>query len=421
MYESRLGRNIEGNLRKIESCIKNEFNISCTIEVTKFRDNNMVVYPSREELQKMSGRIIPKGLAHSTDKPVNIETAESLKLERCNDVFIQIGNELVNGKAFPGLNVTGRMLTAILLHEIGHKVTSDQFYNELAEKITKLQTAFFASNLVGVIGLGLLGVSLKAIIIIGIVKFFADSRIIKSKVEEFKFKRYESLSDSLAVRYGYGKELYEFLDYIHKKVENKDLVTSIFTKLFGKNQLQYRKDEIIRVLEDELKSDKNDEYQKKIIREQLNEIWKMKNSLKEEVEMSKNKNVEGLLLESTVETDLFVDQHVEALSKKDCRYLLTKEGVRDIIYGEYEPILQTLEIEIKSAVDLQDYIMLGTIQDNLEKTRERLKKWIKEGKFTEIPMAHKNMAKFIRHIEFLLNYHVKRWTQDTVFIDPMVF
>ena len=111
-------KDVSKNIRLIQSAIKREFDISIEVSIiqNKKRFFGMCVYPCPEEINKLTELLL---------KPhVNISTVEKIHRE-----FVMNGTHIVEVDSLllydHNINASAGEITAILLHEIGHILTSN--------------------------------------------------------------------------------------------------------------------------------------------------------------------------------------------------------------------------------------------------------------------------------------------------------
>lgn len=169
-----------GRMPTIESVVKDVFNMDAEVEAVRNDAPffGMKVYPSAEEA-------VGLGLAVSRG-----ENGE--KFRRCTGVAIQVDGQI------PGHDFTAREMTAMLLHEVGHKLR----YKESVE--------IALASLFG--HMGAVGVGITAIIAIpgagGVIAGVIAALLGTSFVDVLKGTAEEIKADEVAVRYGYAPELH---------------------------------------------------------------------------------------------------------------------------------------------------------------------------------------------------------------------
>ena len=247
------GKNIEQQLIKLERLLKDEFNIDAKIKIPKRSPKElygMRVYPSKEELKRMALEVI--------------ETKKGLKFVKCKGVVIEIDRKLLN----PKIGITNRELTAILLHEIGHKIYSNDHIKEYNEYLRRAAIASIGGWSIIIFATTTLA---SAIIISSLLSFYhnINTRILSDNTE--------IKADSLPVKYGYAVEISSSLKKLSNwnkpKKNKKDVKTFRFLKraFESLSHLGVRRNQIPELLKQELK-EADSEYQKKIIMEQLKKL-----------------------------------------------------------------------------------------------------------------------------------------------------
>lgn len=249
---------VDEHLKKLEKALKSDFNIDCQIKILydKRYSNyffGMRVYPSEEELKRIALKIV-----ESKDKT-------SIKFEKCKNVLIEIDPDLLWNK---DINATPREITAVLLHEIGHKIYSNEY---IYYYITRLNIKYG-------VDLGSLTAMIAAklfvpLIIIGLLAVYNVSSIVFSKMV---YINGEKDADSLPTKFGYGEDIFTLLDRINKMYnyskeneEKLNLIERFNRWVFKKtDNIEIRKRSIIRVLKQDLKEADSEE-QAEIIRSQI--------------------------------------------------------------------------------------------------------------------------------------------------------
>ena len=230
------------DLSKIAKSLKKEFNLDCEIDIVEDDSKfyGMRVYPSQEEIKKMAIVIIDKD-------------NEGLQFESCKEVVIEIDSKLID-------MATPREMTAVLIHEVGHKAVN----SKESQNLKKLVVAEMAIAGIVTIPLMLIGAFIMMISLLLTVAFaYPTLLLLKNKVE--------SDADSLSVKYGYGDSLWTFINKIDKnlvideKQDNKRLVKFSLERAihFG-----VRKNEIRKNILEEIKVSKSP-YEKEVLENQL--------------------------------------------------------------------------------------------------------------------------------------------------------
>lgn len=256
------------NFKKIEKAMNKVFNIDCKIflnvSLRQYVTYGMCVFPSYEELKGQYMDAIE-------------DKEKGFRMINCHNVSIEIESTLLNFLKNKGC--TGRELTAILVHEVGHKV-----YVRIQKSLYKKE--YEDNNKTVLVGTGL-SLSLVPLLLKNpIITFVGVSMIVfgtSSIMDYNSVKRYserEAYSDSLAVRYGYGAEIYSSMKMLQIEA-NRDYKPSPFKFLdWVKKNFNYyylRRKSIIDVLKKEYK-ETNSKLQKEMIRKMLVDLINQQNN-----------------------------------------------------------------------------------------------------------------------------------------------
>jgi len=240
--------------KDLEKLLKTEFNLeNVTVRIIKVENPNVCffgarIFPSKQELEDITVEVV---------ELVKENKEEFIYLKKCENIIIEIDSRCFT----EDLKLTARELTAMILHEIGHKVYLSEslkvYYKNIIQNQTiktLLLSSFFVLP-VSIINCG---------IIFSIIMFF--NSIYKKKV----YVDVENFADKLVIEYGYGVELDSLFTKIYTKYQKQDTHTIfLFLKwIFNKDSFALRKKNIIEILEKELKNTESI-YEKEIIEEQL--------------------------------------------------------------------------------------------------------------------------------------------------------
>ena len=254
------GVNIDASLKKIEKFLLTEFNVKSTVTMYDSINKNyffgMRIWPSKEESERIALEIVK----NKTD----------LKFIRCENVDIEIDSKLIDSK---GMKFNEKELTAILIHEIGHKV----FSNKAIEEYGNL----YRRQVIGGVGTVIAWASgpmavLNVFVVFAIIGLFIAISAID---ESLTARKVEEMADSLAVKYGYGMHLESALEKIQKhfyglpkKGNNKDFLSQ-FTIWVSNNttDIGIRRKYILEVLKKEQESC-DSEVEKKMLETQIRRI-----------------------------------------------------------------------------------------------------------------------------------------------------
>jgi hypothetical protein len=214
----------KNNLNKISKIMLKVFNVDCKIFLHPAMSDRisfgMRIFPSYEE---MKGQFLD-----ALEEPKN-----GFKLINCNNVSIEIDGALLNYSKKN--NRTARELTAILIHEIGHKVyvsVQRRLYSKEydlqgnAEETKKgklkyknqsisirINRAKFVRNILPNVN--------PIVAFSNMLMAFIGTSSIRDLISIKYYSEREIYSDSLAVSYGYGKEIYDVLIFLQKEANAK--------------------------------------------------------------------------------------------------------------------------------------------------------------------------------------------------------
>jgi len=253
------GKSVDKNLKKLEKLLNKEFNIETHIEMAH-PDKEMKgiygakVFPSKEELH---------GIAYKIK-----ETDGKYKFDRFKDVIIILDRNLFGNRKERYIDATPEELTAVLLHEIGHKVFPLEFTPLLFMK-------WFSSMVITILSLAAM-VSVIGIAV-GLLLLMFNANLNNDIYLEGEYN-----ADSLAVKYGYGPQLLDLFEkfkghYAKNPADMKPLdskltktkVVNLFAWL--KDNLTRRQERIVEVLEEE-KENATSKAEEELIQSQIDEV-----------------------------------------------------------------------------------------------------------------------------------------------------
>jgi hypothetical protein len=251
-------KNVESSLRTLEKVVKKEFNMDSTIiRIVEVNPKSnyffgMRVFPSKEELEGMALEIV-------TNKNKEIQ------FKKCTNIIIEIDSKIITKNDYFEEPFTPRELTAVLLHEIGHKIYSKEHF-AVARKYSLINFLSIGGAVLGAAATTF-GV---AIVVFGLLLSFM---VVTSRAQSDTTEKY---ADSFPVRYGYGKEIYSVLYKIgninRSKKQDETTLSKWYEWSFGQlTHLGVRKKGIIEVIEKEIK-ESDDDYQKEVLLDQLEKI-----------------------------------------------------------------------------------------------------------------------------------------------------
>jgi predicted Zn-dependent protease with MMP-like domain len=252
-------RKFNSSLKKINQIIKREFNIACEIKVEEYNSQSEIMYgmkvmPSKEMLNECAKVFLDREGKYRYPNLVS-----GFLIIEGNLINYLRGQSLHNSKKVENAN---KILTGILLHEIGH------FFHLLNDIL--YYKAEFWKKWGLVIGTTTATISTGSFLIPIAVIFVMY--IYNSKVKLFKNKQAELFADSLSAKYGYAVYITEFLRIGYGEVIKPDekVKFNLIKDWFYKNFTHFgvRKTMILETLRGELKEAETD-YERKILEEQI--------------------------------------------------------------------------------------------------------------------------------------------------------
>lgn len=195
--------------------------------------------------------------------------------------------------------LTAKHLTAVLLHELGHKVyvkSQNEILASSSAESELLNIIVCGISLTIPIALGgsIIGLACAAI---GLIISGGITSVMQTK----GYVGSESKSDSVAVSYGYGAEIYEVLDLFYSLTQYRGKkFMKVFNTIFNKvNSSKMRRDNVIKFLEQELNDPKNSKREKENLKKLIDELKK------------RNEESDKALLETVDGTHLMLLSYVE--------------------------------------------------------------------------------------------------------------
>jgi len=273
-------------LENVRRQLNREFNADC-VEIRICNNTGKgffgaAIYPTIDEVDKMAQGVIT---AVSEDGKVTFKN--------CTKFIIELDSKLVYD-----MGATPREIVAVILHELGHVVYNKQ---ALISTCTRI-----ATTLIGEVA----SIGALALKVLSPLKFLLYQAIIIGFSSVFEFRnglKDEEMADSLAVRYGYGADLFSVLQKMtdlgmsKKSVNDKKKEQDLVCKWSVGNLINFkmRKAKIERELKNLLKSKDISDYERQILQNQLNQIAKYKGGSERLMESyTGGFNKEAVLLES---------------------------------------------------------------------------------------------------------------------------
>jgi hypothetical protein len=246
--ELKKGKNINSNVKELSKILKKEFNIQAKVELIKEYNQffGMRIYPAREEIRDMVVKIIDKD-------------NENPKFEMCTNVIIELDHKIFDSSF---IDFDPKELTAIMIHEIGHKAFSVKT-QEIIRSHYKKQSAALGLSVISLA----FAPAVYALITIPVLMIF-------SSLNNFKtFTDIEIAADSFSIKYGYGDYAYSGLNKISKLdgasfIDDQGRRRMIRWSLSSAIHLALRKNALIKEIEEEIKNS-NSDYEKEVLQDQL--------------------------------------------------------------------------------------------------------------------------------------------------------
>ncbi|QXN67895.1 hypothetical protein FPHOBKDP_00141 [Listeria phage LPJP1] len=256
------------NIIKYVSTIFN-INLIITIDNDNILTYGMMTFIPVKNLTKISNNIKKIVLQPKTGfEYIKTEVIE-IKIQKKLISFIKDPNLLIrNNKVPKNYTPSGRILTSILLHEVGHHI----FIGFEIKKSIKNDKLFSING-----GNG------KEITIPSNVnnnKYVLTSTILSIltlSISMHSYMRSEYNADNLPIQYGYGKEVFyfsELMEILEKQKRNSILLKIKGFLMFGKDNYYNRKikNQVIIMMKKELNNDNNSPKDKEIIIDNLKTI-----------------------------------------------------------------------------------------------------------------------------------------------------
>jgi hypothetical protein len=237
-------KDINKNIRLIESAVKREFDIQLDISIIDNKKTffGMCIYPSPDEIDTLTNMLI-QPLSKTGTKFSDVEKIHREFMTKSIKV-VEIDSTLLYDH---NINASAGEITAILLHELGHIVASNSLVNRLtrAKEYLMLKCDTKTRRLIPSIPMI---PSLFSLVALQIFSHQFNVQLLKEKE-----------ADELAVKEGYGEELYSVLgkliangkgDQVKKsnKELDKDVEVTIDWLIVNIKELEYRKDKLKRSL-----------------------------------------------------------------------------------------------------------------------------------------------------------------------------
>ena len=229
-------KNIGKNLKLIESSIKREFGVSVKVSIidNKRQFFGMCVYPSPDEINKLTRMLLEANATMADVERLHVECISK------GEHIVEIDSRLLYDH---NINASAGEITAILLHEIGHILTSNNVVCrfERAKEYIFIKFDNRTRKLVKVLPMM---TTLFNIVTLQIFSNHFNVNLMKEKH-----------ADELALKMGYGQELVDVLGKLIAnghgervrrscKDEDKDIELTIDWLIVNIKELEYRKDRL---------------------------------------------------------------------------------------------------------------------------------------------------------------------------------
>lgn len=265
-FTLKLDKKLDEQLTIIEKSVKKIFNIDLNIKIdtkTKRLEYFACIFLTEDDIRKAKKEIEEIIL----DEKFGYHYIQVKKAE-CYfqyQTFFYVKN--FNGETI----LNGKHLTAILLHEIGHKVYLKLAYHKEKDDYYSLSINDGKKSRIAIPSNETKGKKLTelAASFITLVLVYLASTIINIYLEVSNTKEYtriEGYSDRLAIQYGYGKEIYQFFLTIELWTKGK-LTTDksfIFTRKTDANYI--RRSEMKKAIIREINDSRNSAQQIKMLK-----------------------------------------------------------------------------------------------------------------------------------------------------------
>ena len=239
-------KEINKNIRLIQNAIKREFDIPLEISIVNNKKTffGMCIYPSPREIEVLTDILI--NASDNTKSGFKFSEIEKLHREYMNTTIkvVEIDSMLLYDH---NINASAGEVTAILLHELGHIVASNSTINRLtrAKEYLMLKCDNKTRRLIP--KLELIPV-LFSLVTLQVFSHQFNVQLLKEKE-----------ADELALKEGYGEELFSILgkliangkgDQVKKsnKELDKDVEVTIDWLIVNIKELEFRKDRLKRSL-----------------------------------------------------------------------------------------------------------------------------------------------------------------------------
>lgn len=234
----QLEKDIDKNIRLIESTIKREYSIPIKISIIDNKQQffGMCVYASEDEIMQIASLILNQGTTKDIERIYKENITKTTKTVEIDSILLYDQN----------LNMNAGEITAILLHELGHVVMSEV----MVSRFKKMKIYFINNASRG----------LKKISDTWLVKSVMQLTVAQALSNQFNAELInERNADNFAFKEGYGQELTDALNKfilngkgsIIKKTEkevDQEIAASMDWAITNISQLQFRKDKLKRSL-----------------------------------------------------------------------------------------------------------------------------------------------------------------------------
>lgn len=236
----QLEKEIDKNLKLISSAIKREFGIPLEIRIVENEQNTffgMCIYPNEAEINQIVSLIMTNGSTREIERLHRESVKKNVKYVEIDPLLLYDGN----------LNASPSEITAILLHEIGHIITTDITVHRIRRMKEYILNNFDSKikNLLRELPFA------KTLLMLPTTQIFSNQFSVQTMREQ--------KADNFALMNGYKLDLISILDKmvingkgsIIKKTEgevDKDIEITLDWVVSNVKELEFRKDKLSRNL-----------------------------------------------------------------------------------------------------------------------------------------------------------------------------
>lgn len=230
-------KNITKHLRMIESAVKREFGVDIKISIVENKRQffGMCIYPSPDEINKLTRMLLAADYKMADVEKLHIECITK------GEHIVEIDSVLLYDH---NINASAGEITAILLHEIGHIITSNNIVCRFERAKEYIFIKFDNRTRKLVKAIPNMMMTLFNIVTLQIFSNHFNVNLMKEKQ-----------ADELALKMGYGQELSNVLgklianghgERVRRSIkdEDKDIELTVDWLIVNIKELEYRKDRL---------------------------------------------------------------------------------------------------------------------------------------------------------------------------------